>query len=98
VTSPPERTVYGIDGENFMTVEGFFEEISRVRIPGTFAGWGRNLDAFDDICIAPEGLKATSYSSWNNHGVSRRRLGYGETVRHLEVRSIAPFQTLRASS
>jgi hypothetical protein len=61
--------VYGIDDEKFTTLEGFFAEISRVRIPGTFAGWGRNLDAFDDICIAPDGLKETSYSSCNSHSV-----------------------------
>jgi hypothetical protein len=65
----PSARCTGSTTKKFTTLEGFFAEISRVRIPGTFAGWGRNLDAFDDICIAPDGLKETSYSSCNSHSV-----------------------------
>jgi len=38
---------YEIGGENFGTIDGFYNEISRVLIPG--GTWGRNLDAFNDI-------------------------------------------------
>ena len=33
-----------IDGAAFSTLEGFYDEISRILIPG--AVWGYNLDAF----------------------------------------------------
>jgi len=39
--------VFVIDGFQFSTLDGFFDEISRKLIPG--AQWGRNLDAFNDI-------------------------------------------------
>ena len=41
------KPVYEIDGNRFSTLEGFYDEISRVLIPGPY--WGRNLDAFNDI-------------------------------------------------
>jgi RNAse (barnase) inhibitor barstar len=41
------KKIYTIDGNNFNSLEGFYEEVSNILIPG--ASWGRNLDAFDDI-------------------------------------------------
>ena len=40
-------TEYVLDGFRITTLETFYEEISRVLIPGR--QWGRNLDAFNDI-------------------------------------------------
>lgn len=73
--------VYEIDGENFSTLEGFYDEFGRVVIPGV--GWGRNLDAFDDVLYWPE---EGFVLRWKNHDLSRQRLGYPETVRQLERR------------
>jgi RNAse (barnase) inhibitor barstar len=76
---------YEIDGENFSTLEEFYDEISRVVIPG--AAWGRNLDAFNDILRGGFGTPDEGFVlRWKNHDVSRQRLAYAETVRQLEKR------------
>jgi RNAse (barnase) inhibitor barstar len=76
---------YEIDGENFSTLEEFFDEISRVVIPS--AAWGRNLDAFNDILRGGFGTPDEGFVlRWKNHDVSRQRLAYRETVRQLEKR------------
>jgi hypothetical protein len=71
-----------IDGNNFDTLEGFFQEVSDRLIPG--AKWGHNLDAFNRGGFGtPEGGFVLC---WKNHQVSRVRLGYEETVRQLRTR------------
>ena len=51
------------------------------------AQWGRNLDAFNDILRGGFGTPDDGFIlRWLNHDVSRRRLGYPETVRQLELR------------
>lgn len=77
--------VYEIDGQNFATLEGFYDEIARVLIPG--APWGRNLDAFNDILRGGFGTPDGGFVlRWNNHQVSREQLGYAETERQLELK------------
>lgn len=76
---------YEIDGEDFSTLEEFYDEISRVVIPG--ASWGRNLDAFNDILRGGFGTPDDGFVlRWKNHDLSRQRLAYPETVRQLEKR------------
>ena len=76
-------TTYEIDGTNFSTLEGFYDEISQSVIPG--AAWGRNLDAFNDILRGGFGTPANGFTlRWKNHDISRHSLGYRETVRQLE--------------
>jgi RNAse (barnase) inhibitor barstar len=76
---------YIIDGARFSTLEEFYEEISRVLIPG--ANWGRNLDAFNDILRGGFGTPNGGFVfRWINSEMSSRRLGYPETVRQLEKR------------
>jgi RNAse (barnase) inhibitor barstar len=76
---------YHIDGNSFSTMEGFFEEISKVMIPGAY--WGHNLDAFSDILRGGFGTPRDGFViRWTNHAVSQERLGYPETVRQLELR------------
>ncbi|OZG69916.1 hypothetical protein BTA51_28695 [Hahella sp. CCB-MM4] len=76
---------YEIDGSRFSTLEGFFEEISSVLIPG--ADWGKNLDAFNDILRGGFGTPERGYVlKWKSSALSRDRLGYPETVRQLERR------------
>lgn len=79
------KPVYEIDGGCFSTLEGFYEEISRVVIPG--ADWGHNLDAFNDILRGGFGTPEGGFTlKWRNSQLSQERLGYPETVRQLEKR------------
>ncbi|MEQ8778927.1 MAG: barstar family protein [Roseibium album] len=74
---------YHIDGERFSTLEEFYEEVSRVLIPG--AGWGHNLNAFNDILRGGFGTPCEGFILiWENSQISMSRLGYTETVRQLE--------------
>jgi RNAse (barnase) inhibitor barstar len=73
-----------IDGENFSTLEEFYDEIERVLIPG--AAWGRNLDAFDDILRGGFGTPEGGFLLlWRQSDLSRKRLGHVETVRQLQA-------------
>ena len=85
---------YTIDGAAFSTLEGFFEEVGRVVIPG--ADWGHNLDAFSDILRGGFGTPEEGFELvWNDHARSRERLGYAETVRQLEKRLTRCHPTAR---
>ena len=65
---------YEIDGRDFSTLDGFYDEISRVLIPGVF--WGRNLDAFDDVLYGGFGTPDEGFALiWKNHELSRDVLG-----------------------
>ena len=76
---------YRIDGERFSTLEEFYKQISDTLIPN--AKWGHNLDAFNDILRGGFGTPDEGFVLiWENSEVSRRRLGYPETVRVLERR------------
>jgi RNAse (barnase) inhibitor barstar len=79
------KPTYEIDGRRFSTLEEFYDEISRVLIPG--AEWGHNLDAFNDILRGGFGTPEGGFVlRWTNSEVSRERLGHAETVRQLERR------------
>ena len=79
------KVTYEIDGERFSTLDGFYEEISRVLVPG--ANWGCNLDAFNDILRGGFGTPESGFIlRWTNSRLSHERLGYSETVRQLERR------------
>jgi len=76
---------YEIDGRNFSTLEGFFDEIERI-LP-LDAPWGSNLDAFDEVLVRGYGMHDDGFELvWRNHALSISRLGYPETVRQLEKR------------
>ena len=77
--------MYEIDGARFTTLEEFFEEVSRVLIPG--AHLGHNLDAFNDILRGGFGAPDGGFTLvWKNSALSRQALGYPETVRQLQSR------------
>jgi RNAse (barnase) inhibitor barstar len=79
------KAVYQIDGRDFSTLEEFYQEVSRVLLPG--AEWGQNLDAFNDILRGGFGTPEGGFVlRWKHSAVSRERLGYPETVRQLEHR------------
>ena len=74
-----------IEGRNFTTLEGFYDEISRVLIPQV--EWGRNLDAFNDILRGGFRTPTDGFIlEWQSSELSKARLGYSETVRQLEER------------
>ncbi|WP_270729850.1 barstar family protein [Shimia sp. Alg240-R146] len=87
---------FRIDGEQFSTLEEFYDEVSSVLIPGT--EWGHNLDAFNDILRGGFGTPDQGFILiWENSEASKRRLGYSETVRQLEQRLERCHPTNRSS-
>ena len=90
------KPTYEIDGANFSTLEGFYDEIERILIPGK--AWGRNLDAFNDILRGGFRTPDNGFVfRWKNSEQSRVRLGFAETVRQLEHRLSTAHQSNRAS-
>ena len=72
-----------IDGTAFDDLAGFYEEVSRKLVPGSF--WGRNLDAFNDILRGGFGTPEGGFVlRWLNAERSKEQLGFPETVRYLE--------------
>jgi RNAse (barnase) inhibitor barstar len=77
---------YQIDGARFSALEEFFDEVSRVLVPGR--QWGHHLDAFNDILVGGFGTPSGGFTiDWKDHALSQERLGYDETIRQLELRA-----------
>ena len=75
---------YVLDGAKITSLEAFFEQVSRVLIPGAY--WGRNLDAFNDILRGGFGTPDEGFMiRWINSDASRTHLGHTETARQLEM-------------
>ncbi len=78
-----ERLTFTIDGQNFATLDEFYEEVGRVLIPGQ--RWGKNLDAFIEILSWPFNKERRPYTLiWKNSAISKARLGHAELARKLE--------------
>jgi len=76
------KITYEIDGYDFDTLDGFFETISNVLVPGV--SWGKNLDALNDILSGGFGTPEDGFVlKWKNSEVSRVRLGFPETIKWL---------------
>jgi len=76
------KRVIEIDGKNFDSLEGFYDEIDMKFALGS---WGRNLDAFNDILRGGFGTPDGGFIlRWVNSELSREALGYDATVRYLE--------------
>lgn len=76
------KAVVTVDGANFSTLEGFFDEFERRVLKGK--AWGRNLDAFNDVLRGGMGTPQGGFVwFWRHHALSRHRLGYAETTRQL---------------
>ena len=76
---------YVIDGRRFSTLEDFLKEVSKALIPNV--PWARSLDAFDELLRGGLGTPGEGFRiRWTHHAESRKRLGYGETVRQLQSR------------
>lgn len=77
------KPTFEIDGSNFIDREGFFDEISKI----VGDGWGKNLDALNDILC---GAMGTPFDEpfilvWKNSALSRERLGYEATIARFEA-------------
>ncbi|MCC7356746.1 MAG: barstar family protein [Candidatus Doudnabacteria bacterium] len=78
-----DKKKYVIDGNNFDTLEGFYDEVSNVLIPG--ASWGRNFDAFNDILYGGFGTPDEGFILiWKNVKRSKSDLGDTATLKWLE--------------
>jgi hypothetical protein len=77
------KPVIEIDGANFWTLDGFYDEIQKKLLtPGVF--WGRNLNAFNDILRGGFGTPEDGFVlRWRHSDLSRRRLA-DDTARWLE--------------
>lgn len=90
----PTRSIV-IDGNNFQTLEEFYEEVSLKLVPGY--EWGHNLDAFNDILRGGFGTPEEGFEIiWKNSHRSKVVLGYEETVRQLEKRLEKCHETARS--
>lgn len=79
------RPTFEIDGEKIHSLEEFYDEISRVLLPGV--KWGRNLDAFNDVLRGGFGTPKRGFVlRWKNSSLSRQKLGHAEAARQLEQR------------
>ena len=79
------KTSYVIEGINVRSLEDFWEDLSRVLIPGVT--WGRNLDALNDILRGGFGTPDEGFILiWKNSKNSKEHLGYSETIRQLSLR------------
>ena len=69
------KAVVTVDGANFSTLEGFFDEFERRVLKGKARG--RNLDAFNDVLRGGSGTALGGFVLiWRHHALSRHRLGY----------------------
>ncbi|NUO76682.1 MAG: barnase inhibitor [Lysobacter sp.] len=80
------KTVIEIDGVDFSTLDGFFVHFEQ-RVLCGHHGWGRNLDAFNDVLRGGFGTPDGGFVlRWRHHALSMQRLGHAETVRQLRLR------------
>lgn len=78
-----QARVFTLDGSRFDDLDGFFDEVSRVLVPG--ARWGRNLDAFNDLLRGGFGTPDGGFVvRWIHADRSAARLGHAATARWLE--------------
>jgi RNAse (barnase) inhibitor barstar len=77
------KPTYIIDGNDFDDLEGLYDQISAVLIPGK--AWGRGLDALNDILRGGFGTPKEGFTLiWKNSARSRRMLSYDETIKFYE--------------
>jgi hypothetical protein len=72
------------DGTSFGSLEGFLTAVARNL---GITGWGKNLDAFNDILRGGFGTPEGGFIlRWTHSDVSAERLGWPETIRYLETK------------
>ena len=80
-----KKKTYALDGVEFSSLEGFADHFTNVVLPEW--RWNGNLDAFNDILRGGFGTPEKGFViRWKNSELSKRKLGYPETIRQLEKR------------
>jgi RNAse (barnase) inhibitor barstar len=70
------------DGSSFEGLDGFFTAIADAL---GVSGWGKNLDAFNDVLRGGFGTPEGGFIlRWTHSDVSAQRLGWPETIHYLE--------------
>ena len=80
-----------IDGNNFSSLDGFYEEVENKLTKDLGWDFGRNLDAFNDVLGGGFGVLEVDEAFeliWKNSSKSQTELGYPETIRYLENKLI----------
>jgi hypothetical protein len=74
-----KSVVYQLDGDRFSSLDGFFQEITRVL---SLKPWGHSLEEYDHVLfnVPRDGFILW----WKNHETSREQLGYRPTMLQLE--------------
>jgi RNAse (barnase) inhibitor barstar len=79
-----DKPKFILNGNEFKTLEEFYDEISRVfSLP---SWWGRNLDAFNDVLRSDFMPEQGYIIIWKNSQLSKQFLGYEETGKQLTKR------------
>ena len=78
------KKTFVINGDNFSDLSGFYDEVQGV-LTEHFEGFGRNLDAFNDILRG--GFGRFDYGEniqivWKNSIKSKMDLGFAETIKY----------------
>jgi len=76
-----------IDGNNFDSLDKFYNEIENKLTKGLDWKIGRNLDAYNDILSGGFGVhdyEEPIKIKWINSGRSKKNLGHEETIKFLE--------------
>lgn len=76
-----------IDGNNFHTLEGFYDEVEVKLAPDLGKGFGRNLNAYNDVLRGGFGLHEYEEPltiKWINSDKSRKDLGQQESIKYME--------------
>lgn len=80
-----EKKTFTLDGIEFSSLKEFANHFSNVVLPEY--RWNGNLDAFNDILRGGFGTPERGFViRWKNSELSKRKLGYPETIRQLEKR------------
>ncbi len=80
-----EKKAYIIPGKKITSLESFYEVIGEV-INGPGGYFGNNLDAFSDYLRGGFGTPSKFKLIWIDSEISRKALGYEETIRQLKKR------------
>jgi RNAse (barnase) inhibitor barstar len=74
---------YVIDGAEFASLDGFYDHVGTAL--GLGHGWGRNLNAFNDVLAWPALGRGGRYDLvWRNSEISRALLGHDAMADWLE--------------
>ncbi|MCW1407685.1 barstar family protein [Rhizobium johnstonii] len=81
-----EKKKFHIDGKKIRDLDSFFRELARQLFPD-IPDWNYNFDGLDDMLGGGFGTPENGcVLFWDNHQLSRARLGHEETARVLEKR------------